>query len=114
MVLFHRQDLSEQRLLELITLIHVGAGAQLPDQLHQGLLGSAVPRVVQHLLERVQVVVEFHMASVTDPTGIRERFGASRGGEVGFPPLRWWVLGGAVLVLAVAAGASSAGGAAWP
>jgi len=54
------------------------------------------------------------MASVTDPTGIRERFGASRGGEVGFPPLRWWVLGGAVLVLAVAAGASSAGGAAWP
>ena len=74
-----------QRLLELITLIHVGAGAQLPDQLHQGLLGSAVPRVVQHLLERVQVVIELHTASVTDPTDIRERFGASRGGEVGFP-----------------------------
>jgi hypothetical protein len=48
---FHRQDLREQRLLEFIALVHIRAGAQLPDQLHQGLLGSPVPRVVQHLLE---------------------------------------------------------------
>jgi len=48
---FYRQDLREQRLLELVTLVHIRASAQLPDQLHQGLLGSPVTRVAQHLLE---------------------------------------------------------------
>jgi len=50
-VFFHCQDMGEQRLLELIALVHIRAGAQLPDQLHQGILASPVPRVVQHLLE---------------------------------------------------------------
>jgi hypothetical protein len=50
-VLFRRQDMGEQRRLELIALVYIRAGAQLPDQLHQGVLGSPVPWVVQHLLE---------------------------------------------------------------
>jgi hypothetical protein len=52
-----------------------------------------MPRVVQHLLERVQVVVELHPASVTDPTDIHERFRPRRAAEKLGSPLRWWGVG---------------------
>jgi hypothetical protein len=71
-VLFHRQDLREQGLLEFVALVHVRAGAQLPDQLHQRLLGSPVSRVLQHLFERIQVVVQLHTTSVAGPICLRE------------------------------------------
>jgi len=61
---FHREHLTEEFLLELVTLSHVRALPELQDQLRQRLLGSLLPRVLEHLLWRHSLIRQPYPSSV--------------------------------------------------
>lgn len=47
-VVLHVQDASEEFLLELVTVLHVGARPESRDELRERLLGGQMPRMPEH------------------------------------------------------------------
>jgi hypothetical protein len=65
----HLQEARQELLLELVTVLHVGACAKRADQLRKQRLGSHMPRVLERLLGKGQSIRELHPTSVTSTGG---------------------------------------------